>query len=150
MEKGKTIKQLADEIGVSKQAVHQKRKNKELAISLQPFTTIVDGVVYISTDGQKLIKQAFLKNECKQIDVNETSLVDTLVYTLQEQLKQKDKQIENLQEENKRLVSALENTTLSLQASQTLHAKDIQLLSSGEASSEQTKKRKNIFDIFKK
>ena len=47
---------------------------------------------------------------------------------LQEQLKQKDNQINNLQDENKRLISALENTTLSLQASQTLQAKSLQLL----------------------
>lgn len=40
----KTIKQIVDEIGISKQAVHQKRKSKLLSTSLQPFTTTVDGV----------------------------------------------------------------------------------------------------------
>lgn len=34
MENGKTIKQIADELGVSKQAVHQKRKGKELSTVL--------------------------------------------------------------------------------------------------------------------
>lgn len=37
----KTIKQITDEIGISKQAVHQKRKSKLLSTSLQPFTTTV-------------------------------------------------------------------------------------------------------------
>ena len=34
----KTVKQIADELGVSKQAVHQKRKSKELSTALQPLT----------------------------------------------------------------------------------------------------------------
>lgn len=50
----KTIRQLAEEIGVSKQAVHQKRKSKALSIDLQPFTSTVDGMVYIDSDGEKL------------------------------------------------------------------------------------------------
>lgn len=61
----KTIKQIAEEIGVSKQAVHQKRKSKALSTALQPFTTTVDGVIYISVDGEKLIKQAFFGNDRK-------------------------------------------------------------------------------------
>lgn len=72
---------------------------------------------------------------------------------LQEQLKQKDTQIENLQDENKRLISALENTTLSLQASQTLQAKGLQLLTSpgdDEEQPKEAKKKKVFFSKFKK
>ncbi len=72
----KTIKQIADELGVTKQAVHQKRKSKELSTALQPFTTTVDGVVYISVDGENLIKQAFLKNDRKQECKQFTETVD--------------------------------------------------------------------------
>ena len=72
----KTVKQIADELGVSKQAVHQKRKSKELSTALQPFTSTVDGVVYISVDGENLIKQAFLKNDRKQVDGKLSSTVD--------------------------------------------------------------------------
>ena len=72
----KTVKQIADELGVSKQAVHQKRKSKELSTALQPFTSTVDGVVYISVDGENLIKQAFLKNDRKQVDGKLTATVD--------------------------------------------------------------------------
>lgn len=73
----KTVKQIADELGVSKQAVHQKRKSKELSTALQPFTSTVDGVVYISVDGENLIKQAFLKSERKQVDGKLSSTVDS-------------------------------------------------------------------------
>lgn len=72
----KTVKQIAEELGVSKQAIHQKRKSKELSTALQPFTSTVDGVVYISVDGEKLIKQAFLKNDRKQINGRLSSTVD--------------------------------------------------------------------------
>lgn len=106
----KTIKQIADELGVSKQAVHQKRKSKELSTALQPFTSTVDGAIYISVDGEKLIKQAFLNSGCKHVDDNQPSTiyteVDSNLYgilkatidTLQEQLNVKDKQIVELTE----------------------------------------------------
>lgn len=59
----KTIRQIADEIGVSKQAIHQKiKKNKELSVRLQPFTSTVDGTIYIDIDGENILKSSFLKN----------------------------------------------------------------------------------------
>lgn len=103
MEKGKTIKQIADEIGVSKQAVHQKRKSKALSTNLQPFTTTVDGAVYISVDGETIIKQAFLGNGCKQVADNEPSTSftpnDKLYDILKGELEAKNQQIEELQRE---------------------------------------------------
>ena len=57
-EKLKTIKELADEIGVSKQAVWQKIK-KESSIDLRQFTSKKGNTVYVDVDGQKAIKSAF-------------------------------------------------------------------------------------------
>ena len=54
----KTIKELADEIGVSKQAVWQKIK-KESSIDLRQFTSKKGNTVYVDVDGQKAIKNAF-------------------------------------------------------------------------------------------
>ncbi|MCT0035903.1 HTH domain-containing protein, partial [Lactococcus lactis subsp. lactis] len=54
-EKLKTIKELADEIGVSKQAVWQKIK-KESSIDLRQFTSKKGNTVYVDVDGQKVIK----------------------------------------------------------------------------------------------
>lgn len=107
MEKGKTIKQIAEELGVTKQAVHQKRKSKALSTALQPFTTTVDGIVYISVDGEKLIKQAFSDIDCKQVDGSFTTTVDgsftpsftpetPLYEILKGELEAKNKQIEAL------------------------------------------------------
>lgn len=98
----KTIKQIAEEIGVSKQAVHKKRKSKELSTSLQPFTETVDGVVYISVDGERLLKSAFDGMDRKHVDANEPTTrsryVDgeTIIKILQSQLEEKDKQIAEL------------------------------------------------------
>ena len=57
-EKLKTIKELADEIGVSKQAVWQKIK-KESSIDLRQFTSKKGNTVQVDVDGQKVIKNAF-------------------------------------------------------------------------------------------
>lgn len=54
----KTIKEIADEIGVSKQAVWQKIK-KESSIDLRQFTSKKGNTVYVDVDGQKVIKNAF-------------------------------------------------------------------------------------------
>lgn len=104
----KTIKQIADEIGVSKQAVHQKRRKEPLSTSLQPFTTTVDGVVYISVDGEKLIKQAFegkasvkLNDKLSESNTQNDTVVDLLLKQsemLKNELDIKNKQIEELNE----------------------------------------------------
>lgn len=57
----KTIRQIADEIGVSKQAVFKKIKREPLSTSLQGLTATVDGRLMVEVDGEKLIKQAFSK-----------------------------------------------------------------------------------------
>ena len=54
----KTIKEIADEIGVSKQAVWQKIK-KESSIDLRQFTSKKGNTVYVDVDGQKAIKSTF-------------------------------------------------------------------------------------------
>lgn len=59
----KTVKEIAEEIGVSKQAVFKKMKREPLSTSLQGLTTTVDGRLMVSVDGEKLIKQAFSRYE---------------------------------------------------------------------------------------
>lgn len=134
----KTIKQIADELGVSKQAVHQKRKKEPLSTDLQPFTQTVDGVVYISVNGENLIKQAFFKassttpvdgvsaNGFTPVDSQVSSEFTTVVEVLRTQLEIKDKQIAEQQQSIKELTAALEHTTGSLNAAQALHAGTMQ------------------------
>ena len=85
----KTVKQIADVLGVTKQAVHQKRKSKELSTALQPFTTTVDGsftpsftppedseIVFLRGQVEKL--QAELEKEREHNREKDKQLLDTL------------------------------------------------------------------------
>ena len=131
----KTIKQIADELGVSKQAIHQRiKRNSTLKSRLQPFTSTVDGVVYIDVDGENIIKSLYgvntntgdVNDVCVNVDSGVCGSVDTLfmgqledlrkqnsLLTEQlsikdEQLRNKDNQIANLQEQNKALIESLD------------------------------------------
>ena len=55
----KTIREIAEEIGVSKQAVFKKINRQPLSTELMGLTATVDGRLMVSVDGEKLIKQAF-------------------------------------------------------------------------------------------
>ncbi|MCP8865729.1 helix-turn-helix domain-containing protein, partial [Latilactobacillus curvatus] len=57
----KTIRELADELGVSKQAIWQKIK-RDASIDLRQFTSTKGNTVYVDVDGQKAIK-AMLSND---------------------------------------------------------------------------------------
>lgn len=56
---GKTVKEIADEIGVSKQAVFKRINRQPLSTKLERLTSTVDGRLMVSVDGEILIKQAF-------------------------------------------------------------------------------------------
>ena len=78
----KTIRELADELGISKQAVWQKIK-RDSSINLRQFTSKKGNTVYINIDGQKAIKSMFLDKTSKknrqhedEVDDNEKERVD--------------------------------------------------------------------------
>ena len=103
MEKGKTIKQIADEIGVSKQAVQKRIAREPLHSSVYASIDKVGGVLYIAYTGEMLIKQAFSNNDCIQGADNvytPTYTPETPLYDiLKAELEEKNKQIEELQRE---------------------------------------------------
>lgn len=136
--KGKTIKQLADEIGVSKQAIFYRINKPPLSNELSSLMTKENGSLMVSFDGQKLIREAFLENDRQTFDDKESSkhlflFDDSLIQVLQtelgeknKQLSEKDCQIKSLQENISELTSAVENLTKSLNSSQALHAGTMQ------------------------
>lgn len=112
----KTIKQIADEIGVSKQAVQKRLSREPLCTSIQPYISTVGGVKYIEVVGENLVKSAFDKNNrqpnAENLSIDKKSndvIIDVLktqietqkiaLETLQAQLEVKDKQIEQLRAE---------------------------------------------------
>jgi len=137
----KTIRQIADEIGVSKQAVFYRIKRPPLSNALQSLTSKIDGVLTVSFDGEILIKQAFEQNTVNQdrqpvdekpstvdtqvdrvVDSEIVKLLQKNIEILQAQLEVKDKQIEDLS-------STLLLAQQTAAAAQALHAGMISHLS---------------------
>jgi CII-binding regulator of phage lambda lysogenization HflD len=110
----KTIKQIADEIGVSKTAVFKKIKQEPLQTLLKNELTVNGNTVYVSEKGMSIIKSSFLQNKSqtenqknsqtefaknrKQSETNEVvyDILKDTIATLQKQLDAKDRQIEEL------------------------------------------------------
>ncbi|OAV74513.1 hypothetical protein Barb7_01980 [Bacteroidales bacterium Barb7] len=100
----KTIRQIADEIGVSKQAVQKRIAREPLYTCIQPYISTVVDTKYIADIGENLIKEAFNKLEYIQVadnlpTTNQDSVYSVLkatIDTLQGQLAVKDKQIDEL------------------------------------------------------
>lgn len=162
----KTIRQIADEIGVSKQAVFKKIKREPLSTSLQGLTATVDGKLMVEVDGEKLIKQAFSEIAPSTTDNQLTGAVDGLVDglvdgastknaektaevdgvisvlqatidTLQGQLEVKDRQIEQQFQTITRLTDALASAQQTAAAAQVLHAGTIKQLYLDESRDEE-------------
>jgi hypothetical protein len=128
----KSIKQLADEIGVSKTAVRKQIENLGLRSSLRK-----NGNQFaISELQESLILKAFMKDSQTKIgnqsETNNTEVSDLLftlqntISMLQEQLNVKDQQIQMLNERLSDMTSALAVAQQTAAASQALHAGTIQ------------------------
>lgn len=105
----KTIRELADELGVSKQAIWQKIK-RDASIDLRQFTSKKGNTVYVNIDGQKAIKSMFSKDSSTKyrqhkddIDDNEKDNVDD-----QEEVKFLRNLVSEIQSEKKELHKLLD------------------------------------------
>jgi len=79
----KTIAQIAREIGVSKQAIHNKIKKEPLKSNLRGMTKTIDNALQIDVDGESLIKSAFNENsvDASSIKINFRGLTNkTRIY----------------------------------------------------------------------
>ena len=148
----KTIRQIADEIGVSKQAVYKRYKGKLYTVCA-PYAHTEQGVLYIEEQGETLIKQDFLQKECsigahtersngavleQSENAGVVAVLQTTIDTLQGQLAIKDKQIEELNARLAEVSSALVAAQQTAQAAQALHAGTIrQQFFPGEAGADQ-------------
>ena len=142
----KTIRQIADEIGVSKQAVYKRYKGK-LYTACAPYAHTVQGVLYLSEQAETLIKQDFLQNDCsngahpersigavpeQSQEAGMVAVLQATIDTLQGQLEVKDRQIEQQAQTITRLTDALAAAQQTAAAAQALHAGTIQQQLLGE------------------
>lgn len=135
----KTIKQIADELGVSKQAVSKCIDN----LGLRSTLTKNGNFFVVSNSQEKAIKRVFLSHKTSNQNANQNAnqsptelavvieVLQTTIDTLQGQLAAKDEQIRRQQEQIEQLTSALqqqtsalESITAALTAAQALHAAD--------------------------
>ena len=171
---GKTVSEIAREIGISRQALYKRIKAEPLSTELQPFTSRVDGILYISADGEELIVSACssssrvqgrvnradnvdCKLDCKpdnQVDSIQESLISQMsaeIDFLKKQIDVKDKQLGDKDKQ-------IEQLSESLRASQMLQAglvHQMQCLSSPDEKTEpkpesEFKPRWSIFKRWKK
>jgi len=161
---GKTIKQIADELGVSKQAVWQRvKRSDKLSSMLDEHSENINGTIHVDDTLEQLIKSQYPdRNNTETVDetsvnVDETSVnitetvdgttvnvdVNALIVslqnsldTLQQQLTAKDKQIDALTEALQTAQTSLRETTAALTTAQALHAGTIkgQLIEQSERS----------------
>ena len=148
----KTIRQIADELGVSKQAVYKRFKGK-LHTVCAPYAHTEQGVLYLEEQGETLIKQDFLQDD-RSIgahtersngavleqgqQANLMAVLQATIDTLQGQLEVKDRQIEQQAQTITRLSDALIASQQTAAAAQALHAGTMhQQLLSGEAGADQ-------------
>lgn len=125
----KTIKEIAEELRVSKQAVYKRYKGKLHAVCA-PYAHTVNGVLYLTDQGVEIIRQDFVANPCSTGAHTERvrcappeqpqsdAVIEVLratIDTLQQQLEIKDKQIE-------RQAATIEHLSSALSAAQALHA----------------------------
>ena len=157
----KTIRQIADEIGVSKTAVNKQIANLGLRSGLRK-----NGNQFaIDKHQEALIKQAFsektqteIENQSQTKTQTENHEVGDLVCvlqatidTLQGQLAVKDKQIAELNERLSECSAALLAAQQTAQAAQALHAGTIQQqLTDGAADLEQEQPQTNVVSGEKK
>ena len=161
----KTIRQIADEIGVSKQAVYKRYKGK-LHTVCAPYAHTEQGVLYLSEQAETLIKQDFLKDDRSNGAHTERSIgavpeqsqeagvVAVLLATidmLQGQLAVKDRQIEDLNARLAEVSSALLAAQQTAATAQALHAGTIkQQLSDGSGADQEERKQSWISRLFRK
>lgn len=102
----KTIREIADEIGVSKQAVFKKIKRQPLSTELMGLTATVDGRLMVSVDAERLIKRAFCACDTDLDHQPSTFRQQSKTSTINRvDGKDDDLEVENEKEENQRKVS---------------------------------------------
>ena len=151
---GKTIKQIADELRVSKQAVWQRvKRSEELSAMLADHSENINGTIHVDDVLEQRIKEQYPKQNTPEavddtsVNIDETTVkssetvdetsgnidVNTLIATLQntvdtlqQQLEVKDKQIDELTAMLKSSQEQQATLTTALNAAQALHAATVQ------------------------
>jgi predicted transcriptional regulator len=111
----KTIKQIAEDLGVSKTAI-RKKITPEIR---NQFAETIGNTVFINEEGEALIKSTFHKTTENRVSANDSETFSRLVAMLQSELDAKNQQIS----EQARTITDLSQALVN---AQTLHAATVQ------------------------
>ena len=170
----KTIRMIADEIGVTKATLQKRISRGSLYTRLYPYISTIEGTKYIDETGETIIKEAFEKKPFGNqvytsigtgIDISvdgdthsKTEIDNALVELLREQMADfrqqlaiKDKQINDLNDRLAESNAALVSAQQTLQAEQALHAGTIQSRLLAEKSQDDVSPKPSLWNkIFKR
>lgn len=94
----KTIKELAEELGVSKQAISYRLKQLEKEFDRQNLVVKENGILSVTKMAEKLIISAFSGNKDRQKENEFLSIQKSTLNELKKQLKEKEAYIKQQQE----------------------------------------------------
>lgn len=142
----KTIKQIADELGVSKQAVFKKIDN----LGLRKQLTKNNNQWLIDEKAESIIKNAFSPTKkAASGSPTDSQLVDSLVAMLQKELEVKNKQIDELNSrlaESQRLLDqAQQLQAFAEQKARLLEKKEEETGKEAEGQQPETEEKKSFF-----
>lgn len=144
----KTVRQVADSLGVSRQAVYKRLSTMQSTM----LSTDDKGVTMINAHGEAFLKKELstkLSTE-QSSDSQVDNTVDTVISMLQRELDIKNEQIRELNARLSESNSALVAAQQSAQAAQMLHAGTMQNQLSEPNQVIDEPKRKGIFSFLKK
>lgn len=113
----KTIKQIADELGVNKDKV--KYRVRKLPASM---VSVEEGITQISEDGERLLQGYFAGRDFEKTEKVSGEMSLRYVETLERELETKNRQIESQASQISNLSTALVATQQMAAAAQALHA----------------------------
>jgi len=150
----KTIRQIANEIGVSKQTIQKRISREPLCTQLLSCLSTKEGTKYIDETGENIIKSAFIHNKKSSLSIDmsidkqkgythQMETVSDLISVLKAEIEVKNKQVSDqatlITNLSAALASAQEQAATAYQSllvSQALHAETVKQLMSGEAPSD--------------
>lgn len=141
----KTVRQVANDLGVSRQAIYKRLSTMQTTM----LSTDDKGVTRINSNGEAFLKSKLSTKQTAEqsTDSQVDSTVDTVISMLKSELEIKNEQIRELNARLAESNAALVIAQQSAQAAQVLHAGTMKKqLTDGEVEQETTSESRGFFD----
>lgn len=102
MEQGKTVRQIAGELGMTKQALEKRLAREPLHTAVIAYVRTENRVKYVTEEGERIIRSAVSgkrKEKKQESGVSDEQQIREVIALIRRELEEKDAQIARLQEE---------------------------------------------------